>query len=69
MMGELVEMHSEFVRYYGPDLDGSPKWMQGEKLHKLLSSLQNIVIEDEGMDLAPLMPLYRYTLFNSPFTC
>uniref|UniRef100_A0A453G8N0 Beta-Casp domain-containing protein n=2 Tax=Aegilops tauschii subsp. strangulata TaxID=200361 RepID=A0A453G8N0_AEGTS len=58
MMGELMEMHSEFVRYYGLDTDGSPKWMQGEKLHKLLSSLQNIVIEDEGMDLAPLMPLY-----------
>ncbi|VAH67423.1 unnamed protein product [Triticum turgidum subsp. durum] len=58
MMGELVEMHSEFVRYYGPDTDVPPKWMQGEKLHKLLSSLQNIVIEDEGMDLAPLMPLY-----------
>ncbi|KAM3334642.1 hypothetical protein ACQJBY_029215 [Aegilops geniculata] len=61
MMGELVEMHSEFVRYHGPDTDGSPKWMQGEKLHKLLSSLQNIVIEDEGMDLAPLMPLYSAT--------
>ncbi|KAM3334650.1 hypothetical protein ACQJBY_029220 [Aegilops geniculata] len=61
MMGELVEMHSEFVRYYGPDTDGTPKWMQGEKLHNLLSSLQNIVIEDEGMDLAPLMPLYSAT--------
>uniref|UniRef100_A0A453G8X6 Uncharacterized protein n=1 Tax=Aegilops tauschii subsp. strangulata TaxID=200361 RepID=A0A453G8X6_AEGTS len=61
MMGELVEMHSEFVRYYGPDTDGPPKWMQGEKLHKLLSLLQNIVIEDEGMDLAPLMPLYSAT--------
>ncbi|KAE8811706.1 integrator complex subunit 9 [Hordeum vulgare] len=58
MMGELLEMHSEFLSYYGPDTDGPPKWMQGEKLHQLLSSLQNIVIEDEGIDLAPLMPLY-----------
>ncbi|KAM0931196.1 hypothetical protein ACQ4PT_000300 [Festuca glaucescens] len=58
MMVELVEMHSEFVRYYGSDMDGTPKWMEGEKLSKLLSSLQKIGIEDEGNDLSPLMPLY-----------
>ncbi|CAM0884250.1 unnamed protein product [Alopecurus aequalis] len=58
MMVELVEMHSEFVSYYGPDMDGTPKWMEGEKLGKLLSVLQKIVIEDEGNDLSPLMPLY-----------
>lgn len=58
MMGELVEMHSEFVSYYGPDMDASPKWMEGEKLSKLLSVLQKIVIEDEGNDSSPLMPLY-----------
>jgi integrator complex subunit 9 len=59
-MVELVEMHSEFVSYYGPDMDGTPKWMEGEKLSKILSVLQKIVIEDEGNDLSPLMPLYRY---------
>lgn len=58
MMAELVEMHSEFVSYYGPDMDGTPKWMEGEKLGKLMSMLQKIGIEDEGNDLAPLMPLY-----------
>jgi integrator complex subunit 9 len=60
MMLELVEMHSEFVRYYGPDMDGTPKWREREKLSKLLSLLQKIGIEDEGNDLSPLMPLYRY---------
>ena len=60
MMMELVEMHSEFVSYYGPDMDGTPKWMEGEKLGKLLSVLQKIVIDNEGNDLSPLMPLYRY---------
>ncbi|KAM0923030.1 hypothetical protein ACQ4PT_005799 [Festuca glaucescens] len=62
MMVELVEMHSKFVSYYGPDMDGTPKWMEGEKLSKLLSMLQKIGIEDEGNDLAPLMPLYSYSL-------
>lgn len=47
MMRELVEMHSEFVRYYGPDIDGPPKWMEGEKLDKLMSVLQKVVNEDE----------------------
>jgi integrator complex subunit 9 len=60
MMVELVEMHSEFVSYYGPDMDGTPKWMEGEKLSKILSVLHKIVMEDEGNDLSPLMPLYRY---------
>uniref|UniRef100_A0ACD5XC49 Uncharacterized protein n=1 Tax=Avena sativa TaxID=4498 RepID=A0ACD5XC49_AVESA len=58
MMVELVEMHSAFASYYGPDMAETPKWMDGEKLGKLLSLLQNIVIEDEGSDLSPLMPLY-----------
>jgi integrator complex subunit 9 len=59
-MVELVEMHSEFVSYYGPDMDGTPKWMEGEKHSKILSVLQKIVIEYDGNDLSPLMPLYRY---------
>ncbi|KAK1669073.1 hypothetical protein QYE76_057232 [Lolium multiflorum] len=58
MMLDLVEMHFEFVRYYGPDMDGTPKWREREKLSKLLSLLQKIGIEDEGNDLSPLMPLY-----------
>ncbi|KAM0923025.1 hypothetical protein ACQ4PT_005796 [Festuca glaucescens] len=58
MMVELVQLHSEFVRYYGPDMDGTPKWMEGEKLSKLLSLLQKTGIKDEGNDLSPLMPLY-----------
>jgi len=59
MMGELVEMHREFIRYYGPDMDGLPKWMEGEKLNELLPVLQKTVTEDEGKDLISLMPLYR----------
>ncbi|RLN22372.1 hypothetical protein C2845_PM07G32190 [Panicum miliaceum] len=58
MMGELVEMHREFVRYYGPDTDGLPKWMEGEELNELPSVLQKAVTEDEGKDLISLMPLY-----------
>jgi integrator complex subunit 9 len=60
MMAELVEMHSQFVSFYGPDMDGIPKWMEGEKHSKLMSMLQKIGIEDERNDLSPLMPLYRY---------
>jgi integrator complex subunit 9 len=59
MMGELVEMHREFVRYYGPDDAESPKWMEGKKLNEFLSLLQKSVIEDESNDLTSLMPLYR----------
>ena len=59
MMGELVKMHREFVRYYGPDTDGLPKWMEAEKLNELPSVLQKAVTEDEGKDLTSLMPLYR----------
>ncbi|KAG2602772.1 integrator complex subunit 9 homolog isoform X1 [Panicum virgatum] len=58
MMGELVEMHREFIRYYGPDMDGLPKWMEGEKLNELLPVFQKTVTEDEGKDLISLMPLY-----------
>ncbi|XP_039787588.1 integrator complex subunit 9 homolog [Panicum virgatum] len=58
MMGELVEMHREFVRYYGPDTDGLPKWMEAEKLNELPSVLQKAVTEDRGKDLISLMPLY-----------
>ncbi|KAL6616579.1 hypothetical protein ACP70R_038849 [Stipagrostis hirtigluma subsp. patula] len=58
MMGELVEMHCQFVRYYGPDMDELPEWMAGEKLNKFLSILQKALIEDEISDLASLMPLY-----------
>ncbi|KAK1669082.1 hypothetical protein QYE76_057241 [Lolium multiflorum] len=58
MMEELVEMHSQFVSFYGPDMDGIPKWMEGEKHSKLMSMLQKIGIEDERNDLSPLMPLY-----------
>ncbi|RLN04807.1 hypothetical protein C2845_PM13G16730 [Panicum miliaceum] len=58
MMGELVEMHREFVRYYGPDTDGLPKWMEGEKLNEFPSVLQKAVTEDEGNGLISLMPLY-----------
>ncbi|KAJ1259900.1 hypothetical protein BS78_10G191400 [Paspalum vaginatum] len=58
MMVELVEMHREFVRYYGPDMDGPPKWMEGEKFNELLSALQKAVIEDDGNYSTPLMPLY-----------
>ena len=60
-MGELVEMHREFVRYYGPDTDGLPKWMEAEKLNELPSVLQKAVTEDRGKDLISLMPLYRIT--------
>lgn len=59
MMGELVEMHRDFVRYYGPDTNGLPKWMEGDKLNELLSVSQKPVTEDEGKDLTSLMPLYR----------
>uniref|UniRef100_A0A0E0CXU7 Beta-Casp domain-containing protein n=1 Tax=Oryza meridionalis TaxID=40149 RepID=A0A0E0CXU7_9ORYZ len=48
MMRELVGMHREFVRCYGPDRDQSPVWMEGEKLKKLMSVLQKITTEDEG---------------------
>ncbi|RLN04165.1 hypothetical protein C2845_PM13G19970 [Panicum miliaceum] len=58
MMGELVEMHREFIRYYGPDTDGLPKWMEGDKLNELLSMLQKPVTQDEGKDLTSLIPLY-----------
>ncbi|XP_034593755.1 uncharacterized protein [Setaria viridis] len=58
MMRELVEMHRAFVRYYGPDTDGLPKWMEGDKLNGLVSMLQKLVTEDEGKDLTSLMPLY-----------
>ncbi|KAJ1286724.1 hypothetical protein BS78_03G374100 [Paspalum vaginatum] len=58
MMVELVEMHREFVRYYGPDMDGPPKWMEGEKFNELLSILQKAVIEDDGNYSTSLMPLY-----------
>uniref|UniRef100_A0A0E0CXU6 Beta-Casp domain-containing protein n=1 Tax=Oryza meridionalis TaxID=40149 RepID=A0A0E0CXU6_9ORYZ len=60
MMRELVGMHREFVRCYGPDRDQSPVWMEGEKLKKLMSVLQKITTEDEGNNnLAALVPLYR----------
>ena len=62
MMGELVEMHREFIRYYGPDMDGLPKWMEAEKLNELPSVLQKAVTEDRGKDLISLMPLYRCVL-------
>uniref|UniRef100_A0A0E0KB58 Beta-Casp domain-containing protein n=1 Tax=Oryza punctata TaxID=4537 RepID=A0A0E0KB58_ORYPU len=59
MMRELVEMHHEFVRCYGPDRDQSPLWMEGEKLKKLMSVLQKIMTEDEGNNnLAALVSLY-----------
>jgi hypothetical protein len=67
-MLELVEMHSQFVSFYGPDMDGIPKWMEGEKHSKLMSMLQKIGIEDEGNDLSPLMPLYRYIYYKT-HTC
>lgn len=59
MMEELVEMHREFVRYYGPDTDASPKWMEGEGLNELMSMLQKAVIEDRENDSTSLVPLYR----------
>ncbi|KAL6626483.1 hypothetical protein ACP70R_030209 [Stipagrostis hirtigluma subsp. patula] len=61
MMGELVQMHRQFVRYYGPDMDELPEWMEGEKLNKFLPILLKALIEDEIKDikdLASLMPLY-----------
>uniref|UniRef100_A0A0E0NSA5 Beta-Casp domain-containing protein n=1 Tax=Oryza rufipogon TaxID=4529 RepID=A0A0E0NSA5_ORYRU len=59
MMRELVEMHREFVRCYGPDRDQSPVWMEGEKLKKLMSVLQKITTEDEeNNNLAALVSLY-----------
>nr|CAB3479190.1 unnamed protein product [Digitaria exilis] len=58
MMGELVEMHREFVRYYGPDTGELPRWMEGEKLNELLSMLEKAVTVDKGYDLSSLMPLY-----------
>lgn len=62
MMRELVEMHREFVRCYGPDRDQSPVWMEGEKLKKLMSVLQKITTEDEeNNNLAALVSLYRST--------
>ena len=63
-----MEMHSQFVSFYGPDMDGIPKWMEGEKHSKLMSMLQKIGIEDERNDLSPLMSLYRY-IFNKRHTC
>ena len=59
MMEELVEMHREFVRYYGPDTDASPKWMEGEELNELMSMLQKAVIEGREYDSNSLVPLYR----------
>lgn len=59
MMEELVEMHREFVRYYGPDTDASPKWMEGEELNELMSMSQKAVIEGRENDLTSLVPLYR----------
>ncbi|KAG8096818.1 hypothetical protein GUJ93_ZPchr0013g35371 [Zizania palustris] len=58
MMTELVEMHREFVRCYGPDMDGSPVWIEGEKVKKLLSVLQKSGVEYDGDDLSALLPLY-----------
>ncbi|ONM35365.1 uncharacterized protein [Zea mays] len=58
MMEELVEMHREFVRYYGPDTDASPKWMEGEELNELMSMSQKAVIEGRENDLTSLVPLY-----------
>ncbi|CAD6228590.1 unnamed protein product [Miscanthus lutarioriparius] len=58
MMEELVEMHREFVRYYGPDTDASPKWMEGEELNELMSMLQKAVIEGREYDSNSLVPLY-----------
>lgn len=62
MMGELVEMHREFVRYYGPDTGELPRWMEGEKLNELLSMLEKAVTVDKGYDLSSLMPLYRFVI-------
>ncbi|KAG0540652.1 hypothetical protein BDA96_03G427300 [Sorghum bicolor] len=58
MMEELVEMHCEFVRYYGSDTDVSPKWMEGKEFNELMSMLQKAVIEDKENDSASLVPLY-----------
>ncbi|XP_015691289.1 integrator complex subunit 9 isoform X2 [Oryza brachyantha] len=59
MMTELVEMHREFVRCYGPDRDQSPVWMEWERLKKFQSVLQKIMTEEVGNNgLAALVPLY-----------
>uniref|UniRef100_A0A0D9VRT0 26S proteasome non-ATPase regulatory subunit 4 homolog n=1 Tax=Leersia perrieri TaxID=77586 RepID=A0A0D9VRT0_9ORYZ len=56
MMTELVDMHREFVRCYGPDRYQSPVWMEEEKFKKLLTVLQKT--DDKGNNLAALVPLY-----------
>lgn len=60
-MEELVEMHGEFVKVYGLEEDGClPKWMDMVELRKLSLALKEIVMGDNGEDLASWVPLYRY---------
>ena len=61
-----MEMHCEFVRYYGSDTDVSPKWMEGKEFNELMSMLQKAVIEDKENDSASLVPLYRSVQNHEP---
>lgn len=58
MMEELVKMHREFVMYYGPDTDVSPKWMKEEELSGLMPMLQRVIGNRENYSTS-LIPLYR----------
>lgn len=62
-MEELAAMHSEFVRYYGPEKrQGRPDWMKWEELERLPIELRSVVMGEEGEELASWMPLYRLVI-------
>jgi integrator complex subunit 9 len=60
MMEELVSMHMEYVRYYGPDKKNWPDWMNWTELDRLHMDWRRIIWGEEREELSGWMPLYRF---------
>ncbi|XP_077241662.1 integrator complex subunit [Tasmannia lanceolata] len=58
MMEDLVSMHAEFVKFYGPEDSCFPQWMKLEELDMLPLSLRETVMGEDGMELWNWQALY-----------
>ncbi|KAA8524098.1 hypothetical protein F0562_010471 [Nyssa sinensis] len=58
MMEDLVTMHMESKKFYGPKESGFPQWMKWEELEVLPSALKEMALGKDGIKLDGWMPLY-----------
>lgn len=60
-MEDLVNMHKEFIQFYGPESD-APTWMKWDKLELLPLALKQTVFGSEETDFGCWKLLYRYSV-------